>query len=100
MTTALLILLVLIELARLFLQYQQGKAYKKQIEKTCCIASDVSNIKSKVSEDELGYELDNWAFRGYEIVAATYCGFNKSDNKHYYTLFFTKKKIKNIMEKG
>lgn len=100
MTTALLILIVLIELARLFLQYQQGKAYKKQAEKTYCIASDVSNIKSKVSEDNLCYELDNWGFLGYEIVAATYSGFNESDNKHYYTLFFTKKKIKNFVENG
>ena len=36
--------------------------------------------------------------RGYEIAAVTYCGFNKSDGKHYYTLFFTKKKIKNFTE--
>lgn len=43
MTTTLLIMLVLIELARLSLQYNQGKTYKERIEKTCCIASEVEN---------------------------------------------------------
>lgn len=98
MTTALLIILVLIELARLVLQYKQGKVYKEQREKTYCTANEVENVKSKVSEDYLKNELDNWAFLGYEIAAVTYSGFNKSDNKHYYILFFTKKKIKNFIE--
>lgn len=98
MTTSLLILIVLIELARLVLQYKQGKAYKEQRGKTYCTTSEVENKRSKVREEDLHIELCNFAKRGYEIVTVMYSGYNKSDNKHYYTLFFTKKKIKNFVE--
>lgn len=98
MTTALLILLVLVELARLVLQYRSGKTYAERQNKTYCTTCEVENKRSKVSEDDLRVELDNWANRGYEIAAVSYSGFNKSDNKHYYILFFTRKKIKNFTE--
>lgn len=101
MTTALLILIVLIELARLALQYQQGKAYKKQAEKTYCKVSEVENYTSTaINEQHLRLELDDWGKRGYELVSVVISGHNDMDDCNIYTLFFTKKKIKNIMEKG
>lgn len=98
MTTALLILLVLIELARLALQYRSGKTYAESKGNTYCNAYEVENKKMKVWEEELSETLNDFGKRGYEITAATYSGFNKLDCKHYYTLFFTKKKIKNFTE--
>ncbi len=98
MTTALLTLLVLVELARLVLQYRSGKTYVERQEKTYCTSFEVENLKMKVWEEEMKEVLLDFGKRGYEIAAVTYCGFNKSDGKHYYTLFLTKKKIKNFSE--
>ena len=98
MTTVLLIIIVLIELARLALQYMSGKTYAEGKEKTYCKAYEVENRKMKVWEEELRETLHDFGKRGYEIAAVTYEGFCKLDNKSYYTLFFTKKKIKNFTE--
>lgn len=97
MTTVLLIIIVLIELARLSLQYNQGKAYKERIEKTCCIASEVENAYAFVKDSCLQRELDSWGHLGYEIVSVVDHGSRKNGD-HYYLLFFTKKKIKNFIE--
>lgn len=99
MTTALLIIIVLIELARLALQYRSGKTYAERQEKTYCTAVKVWNVADKVPEEDLKKTLDVWANGNYEIATVTYSGFNKSTNKHYYTLFFTKKRIKSFEEK-
>lgn len=45
MTTALLTLLVLIELARLVLQYRSGKTYAERQEKTYCKGATTKTIK-------------------------------------------------------
>lgn len=99
MTTALLIMLVLIELARLVLQYKQGKAYKEQMEKTYCTASKAENTYAFVERGRLQGELDSWGRLGYEIVSVVDDG-NRRNGDHYYLLFFTKKKIKNFTENG
>lgn len=98
MTTALLTLLVLIELARLVLQCRSGKTFAERQEKTYCTSFEVENRKMKVWEEEMKEVLLDFGKRGYEIAAAIYNGFNKTDGKHYYTLFFTKKKIKIFSE--
>lgn len=98
MTEILLTLLVLIELARLVLQYRSGKTYAARQEKTYCAACEVIQFRSKVRECDLQKELETWGNRGFEIASVTYSGFSKADNTHYYTLFFTKKKIKNFSE--
>lgn len=99
MTTALLTLLVLIELARLVLQYRSGKTFVKRQEKTYCTTSEVENKTSTViNEHDLRIELDNWGKRGYELVAVVLSGHNYKDDCNIYTLFFTKKKIKNFSE--
>lgn len=98
MTTSLLALLVLIELARLVLQYRSGKTFVERQEKTYCTSFEVENRKMKVWEEDISPMIKEFGQRGYEISAVTYSGFNKSDGKHYYTLFFTKKKIKNFTE--
>lgn len=48
MTEALLILLVLIELARLVLQYRSGKTYAERQEKTYCTTYEVENKTTTV----------------------------------------------------
>ncbi len=93
MTTALLIMLVLIELARLVLQYK----YKEQTGKTYCTASNVENVYAFVERTHLQRELDSWGKLGYEIVSVVDDG-NRRNGDHYYLLFFTKKKIKNFIE--
>lgn len=99
MITALLILLVLIELARLVLQYRSGKTYAERQEKTYCTTTEVKNYTSTaINEQDLRIELDNWGRRGYELVSAVISGHNDMDDCNIYTLFFTKKKIKNFKE--
>lgn len=98
MTTALLIIIVLVDLARLWLQYRSGKTYAERQEKTYCTASEVENLRIKVKEDDINNYLDKYGKMGYEFVCATYSGFNKTLNYHSYTLFFTRKKIKNYTE--
>lgn len=94
-TTALLVLLVLIELARLALQYKQGKLYRKQTEKTYCTTSEVKNkTATAINEQHLRLVLDDWGSRGYELVAVVH---NYKDDCNIYTLFFTKKRIKNYI---
>lgn len=99
MTTALLILLVLIELARLVLQYKQGKAYREQTEKTYCEASKAENAYAFVERSHLQRELDSWGHLGYEIVSVVDDG-SRRNGDHYFLLFFTKKRIKNFTENG
>lgn len=98
MTTALLILLVLIELARIALQYRQGKAYKEQTKKTYCTASETENTYVYVEESNLRRSLDTWGDLGFEIASVIDNGIRRNGN-HYFLLFFTKKKIKNFIEK-
>lgn len=98
MTTALLIIIVLIELARLALQYQQGKAYKEQTEKTYCTTSEIRNICIKAFEDQIQNQIDLWSIKGYEIASAVYTGYNNIEKKRCYLLLFTRKKIKNFVE--
>lgn len=92
MTTALLIMLVLIELARLVLQYRSGKTYAERQEKTYCTASNVENVYAFVERNHLQRELDSWGKLGYEVVSVV------DDGNRYYLLFFTRKKIKNFTE--
>ncbi|MDE5987527.1 MAG: hypothetical protein K2H16_09680 [Prevotella sp.] len=94
MTTALLTLLVLVELARLALQYKSGKKYAERQEKTYCTTSDVENITSTaINEQHLRLVLADFGGRGYELASVVLSG-------NIYTLFFTKKKIKNFIENG
>ncbi len=97
MTTALLIMLVLIELARLVLQYWSGKTYAERQGKTYCTASKAENIYALVERTHLQRELDSWGNLGYEIVSVVDDG-NRRNGDHYYLLFFTKKKLKNFTE--
>lgn len=99
MTTALLIMLVLIELARLVLQYWSWGTYAERQEKTYCTASEVENCYAFVERGRLQGELDSWGRLGYEIVSVVDDG-NRRNGDHYYLLFFTKKKIKNFIENG
>lgn len=99
MTTALLILLVLIELARLALQYWSWGTYAERQEKTYCTASKVSNIYCKAFEDQIQNQIDLWSVKGYEIASAVYTGYNNIEKKRCYLLFFTKKEIKSFEEK-
>lgn len=98
MTTSLLTLLVLIELARLVLQYRSGKTYVERQEKTYCMASEVELREVLAKDKELQSELNRMAAFGYEIASVVYVGFNDTDLCHYYSLFFTRKKIKNFSE--
>lgn len=96
MTTALLILLVLIEFARLALQYQQGKAYKEQTEKTYCTTSEIENIVKVVRRDPYTIRecLEDMSADKWELVAA-----HRTKNWSM-MLFFTKKTVKNFTENG
>lgn len=98
MTTTIILLLVLIEAARLALQWWSYKKYGEEREKTYCTTYKVYNVKLKVPEEEVNDYLDDFGKQGYEIAAAIYNGFNKTDGKHYYTLLLTKKEIKNFKE--
>lgn len=98
MTTALLIIIVLIELARLAIQYMQGKSYRYQTEKTYCTTTEAKNISLFVERKHIQSELDRWGSLGYEIVSVVNSGIDESGD-HYYLLLFTRKKIKNHMEK-
>ena len=97
MTETLLTLLVLVELARLVLQYRSGKTYVERQEKTYCTTSKVENIYAFVGEKYLQRELDSWGQLGYEIVSVVDDG-KRRNGDHYYLLFLTKKKIKNFTE--
>lgn len=98
MTIALLTLLVLIELARLALQYRSGKTYAERQEKTYCEAYEVSNIYCEIFEDQIRNKIDLWASFGYEIASTVYIGYDKILQQRRYILFFTRKKIKNFIE--
>lgn len=95
MTTALLIMLVLIELARLVLRYWSGKTYAERQEKTYCTASKAENTYAFVERTHLQRELDSWGKLGYEIISVVDDG-NRRNGDHYYLLFFTKKTVKNF----
>ena len=97
MTTALLILLVLVELARLVLQYRSIKTYAERQEKTYCTTSKVDNICVFVEKTNIQRELESWGQLGYEIVSVVDDG-NRRNGDHYYLLFLTKKEIKNFTE--
>lgn len=97
MTTALLIIIVLIELARLVLQYWSGKTYAERQGKKYCTASKAENIYAFVEKAHLQRELDSWGSLGYEIVSVVDDG-NRRNGDHYYLLFFTKKTVKNFTE--
>lgn len=99
MTTALLTLLVLIELARLVLQYWSGKTYERRHGKGYCTTSKVKNAYAFVERINLQREIDSWGDLGYELVSVVDDGSRRNGN-HYYLLFFTKKKIKNFTENG
>ena len=94
MTTALLTLLVLIELARLVLQYKQGKAYREQTGKTYCATKQVENVVKVVRRDYYAINecIEKMSTENYELVAA-----HRTRNWSM-MLFFTRKKIKNFIE--
>lgn len=96
MTTSLLTLLVLIELARLVLQYRSGKTYAARQEKTYCAACEVIQFRSKVRECDLQKELETWGNRGFEIASVTYSGFSKADTSITTLCFSSKRKLKAI----
>lgn len=96
MTIALLILLVLIELARLALQYWSAKKYAERDRNTYCTTKDVENIAVLTRKDGMDIVLSNWGNLGYEIASVVDGG--QKDGNHYYWLFFTKKKIKSFTE--
>lgn len=97
MTETLLTLLVLVELARLVLQYRSSKTYVERQEKTYCTTSKVDNICVFVEKTNIQRELDSWGQLGYEIVSVVDDG-NRRNGDHYYLLFLTKKTIKNFTE--
>lgn len=96
MTTALLIMLVLIELARLVLQYKQGKAYKEHNENIYCTTFEVDNVEIVVDSDHIWSTMEDYGKRGYEFVQAIcpYSGYGDIKTQ----LFFSRKKIKNFIE--
>ncbi len=98
MTTTIILLLVLIESARLALQWWSYKKYGSERDKTYCAPYEVENFYIKVKEEEMKDLLVKYGKMGYELVCAEYCGFYKASGCRLYTLFFTKKKIKNFKE--
>ncbi len=94
MTETLLIIIVLIELARLALQYKQGKAYKEQTGKTYCATSEIENIVKVVRRDPYTIRecLEQMSADKWELVTA-----HRTKNWSM-MLFFTRKKIKNFTE--
>ena len=98
MTTTLLSIFVLVELARLIMQCWSAKTFGRRAERTYCAASKMINIRSKIKEQELDDALSVASKNGYEVTAVTYSGYCKTDKSHYYTLFFTKKYLKNYTE--
>lgn len=94
MTTALLTLLVLIELARLVLQYRSGKTYAERQEKTYCKVSEVENCVKVVRRDPYTIRecLKQMSADKWELVTA-----HRTKNGNT-MLFFTRKKIKNFVE--
>lgn len=84
MTTLLLTLLVLIELARLVLQYRSGKTY--------CTTSEVENVLELIERKDLQRKIKIWGHLGFEVSSVI-------DNGDKDCLvFFTKKNIKNFSE--
>lgn len=96
MTNILLSIIAVLLFARIVLQVRQGK---RALEKVYAATSEVENKTSTVIDEyDLRIELDNWGRRGYELVSVVVSGHNDKDDCNIYTLFFTRKKIKNYYE--
>lgn len=94
--TVVLIILALIELARLILQYRYGKRYDEMQRKTYCKAVEVENTQVFVDRSRLYEELREMGRNRWELVTALPDGV--TNGNQYYILFFTRKKIKNFKE--
>lgn len=91
----LLLLLVIIEGLRFFLQYKQAKNFLRAQENTYCAPSKVENRYVKVYEDDLSDKLYHYASIGMEVVSICYAGYDITAKKRTYLLLFTHKQIKN-----
>lgn len=91
----LLLLLVIIEGLRFFLQYKQARNFLRAQENTYCAPSKVENRYVKVYEDDLSDKLYHYASLGMEAVSICYAGFDISAKKRTYLLLLTSKHVKN-----
>lgn len=98
MTTLLLIILVLIELARLMLQYRSGKRIYERDAKSYAQSVEARNFEIMVREQDINHELEYYGDCGFELVSVLHMGFDETQKEHYFMLFFTKKKVKNFVE--
>lgn len=89
---------MLIELARLVLQWWSYKKYEAERDKTYCTSYECENIAIFTKEDRVQDRLNSFGKNGYEIASVSYLGFNKDFGCRCYSLFFTKKKIKKFSE--
>lgn len=96
MTNILLSIIAVLLFARIVLLIRQGR---RAVEKGYAAPSEVENkISTVIDEYDLRIELDNWGRRGYELVSVVVSGYNDEDDCYIYTLFFTRKKIKNYYD--
>lgn len=95
MTTFLLIILVLVELARLILQYRSGK---RLYEESYAQSVEARNFEVMVREQDMNHVLEYYGDRGFELVSVLHRSFDETQKEHYFMLFFTKKKVKNFAE--
>lgn len=94
MTNVLLLIIVVIEITRIILFALRANMLRE----TYATTTRVYNQRRKVKEDDVAEVIEEVGKHGYEITAVTYSGFNKKENAHYYTLFYSKRKIKNFLE--
>lgn len=89
MVTLFFIILVLIELARLILQYRSGKRLYERESKSYVKSIKAENFYLVQQEQNVKHELEYWGNMGYEIVAVIDLGKDEY-NIHNFMLFFYK----------
>lgn len=94
MTNVLLLIIVVIEITRIILFALRANMLRE----TYATTTLVYNQRRKVKEDDVAEVIEEVGKHGYEITAVTYSGFCKSDSCHYYTIFYSKKKIENFLK--
>lgn len=97
MVTLFLIILVLIELARLLLQYLSGNRTFESKSKSYVKSIKAENFYLVQQEQNVKHELEYWGNMGYEIVAVIDLGKDEY-NIHNFMLFFTKRHVKTFVE--
>ena len=89
----LLLIIVIIEFARLIISYGQSKMYKERTEKTSvCTTISVDHIFLDVDEANLNKEVESWGRIGFEFVNM-FERRQRIDGIKEYTLVMKKKRI-------